>query len=99
MGQEIVYQWISDGVNTQVSSITITDVSMETSGYIDLLAGKATVNSFYAGKSVIITRNQDNTTAIGNVYIYSPNIIPKVSFEIRSTNALDTGTVFWQIVE
>jgi len=99
MGQEIIYQWVSNGVNTEISSTTIPNVNMETSGYIDLVAGKATVNCFNAGKAIIITRNQDNTTAIGNLYIYAPNIIPEVSFEIRSTNNLDAGTVFWQIVE
>ena len=69
------------------------------SGYADLTSGRVTVTTPYAGKSVILTRNQDNTTAIGNVYIYAPNTIEGVSFEIRSTNANDNGTVFWQIVE
>ena len=65
----------------------------------DLVNGKAIVSSYYAGKAVILTRNQDNTTAIGNVYIYSPSTIDGVSFEIRSTNISDNGTVYWQIVE
>jgi len=68
-------------------------------GYADLTAGRVTVQSSHAGKAVIITRNQDNTTAIGNVYIYSPSTIDGVSFEIRSTNVSDNGTVYWQIVE
>lgn len=99
MGQDIVYQWISDGVNTPISSTPIPDVNSELSGYVDLSAGRATVNCLHAGKDVILTRNQDNTTAIGNLYIYSPNTVSGVSFEIRSTNTLDAGTVFWQIIE
>ena len=69
------------------------------SGYADLSLGRATVATPNAGKSVILTRNQDNTTAIGNVYIYAPNTIEGISFEIRSTNTNDNGTVYWQIVE
>jgi hypothetical protein len=69
------------------------------SGYADLVAGKVTIVTPYAGQSVVLTRNQDNTTLIGNLYVYSPNTIPNVSFEIRSTNINDNGTVFWQIVE
>ena len=99
MGQDIVYQWVEDGVNTPISSTSVPDVNLETSGYADLTAGRVTIRSYHAGKSIILTRNQDNLTAIGNVYVYSPNTIPNVSFEIRSTNALDSGTVFWQIVE
>ena len=71
----------------------------ETSGYVDLILGKATVINGNAGKSVLLTRNQDNTTLIGNLYIYSPNTIQGISFEIRSTNANDNGTVYWQIVD
>lgn len=70
-----------------------------TTGFIDLVAGRATVLTPFAGQAVIITRNQDNTTLIGNLYVYSPNTIPNVSFEIRSTNINDNGTVYWQIVE
>lgn len=99
MGQDIVYQWIEDGVNEVLSITDTPNINIETSGYIDLVAGRATVNNFNAGKAVLITRNQDNTTFIGNLYVYSPNTIPNVSFEIRSTNVNDTGTVFWQIVE
>lgn len=99
MGQEIVYKWIEDGVNEVISSTPVADINYETSGYADLITGKVIVNSFHAGKAVIITRNQDNTTLIGNLYVYSPNTIPNVSFEIRSTNINDNGTVYWQIVE
>ena len=69
------------------------------SGYADLSLGRVTVTTPYAGQAVVITRNQDNTTLIGNLYVYSPNTIPGVSFEIRSTNSSDNGTVYWQIVE
>jgi hypothetical protein len=99
MGKDIVYQWIEDGINEEVSSTNTIDVNIEISGYADLSLGRVTINNFNAGKAVIITRNQDNTTAIGNLYIYAPNTIPNVSFEIRSTNANDNGTVYWQIVE
>ena len=99
MGKDIVYEWIEDGVNQEISSTDTPDVNLETSGFADLSAGRATVTNFNAGKAVILTRNQDNTTAIGNVYIYAPNTINNVSFEIRSTNTNDNGTVYWQIVE
>jgi hypothetical protein len=99
MGQEIVYKWIEDGVNEVLSVTPVADVNYEISGYADLTLGKVIVNNFNAGKAVILTRNQDNTTLIGNLYVYSPNTINNVSFEIRSTNANDNGTVYWQIVE
>lgn len=99
MGQDIVYQWIEDGVNEVVSTTPTPDINIETSGFADLTLGRATISSYHAGKAVILTRNQDNTTAIGNVYIYAPNTINQVSFEIRSTNTNDNGTVYWQIVE
>lgn len=99
MGQEIIYQWISDGVNVQISSTLTPDLNMELSGFADLINGRATVNCYHAGKAVILTRNQDNTTAIGNLYVYTPATVEQVSFEIRSTNNSDNGTVFWQIVE
>jgi hypothetical protein len=99
MGQDIVYQWVEDGDNIIISIIDTPDVNIEKSGFVDLVAGRVTINNFNAGKAVILTRNQDNTNAIGNLYIYAPNTIPNVSFEIRSTNINDNGTVFWQIVE
>jgi hypothetical protein len=68
-------------------------------GYADLSLGRVTVTTPYAGQSVVLTRNQENVTAIGNLYVYAPNTIEGVSFEIRSTNANDNGTVYWQIVE
>ena len=99
MGQEIVYEWIADGENQEISSTAIPDIGLELSGFADLTNGRATVSCYHAGKAVILTRNQDNTTAIGNVYIYTPATVEQVSFEIRSTNNSDNGTVFWQIVE
>jgi hypothetical protein len=99
MGQDIIYRWIEDGVNEVVSITDTPNINIETSGFADLTAGRVTINNFNAGKAVIITRNQDNTTAIGNLYIYAPNTINQVSFEIRSTNINDNGTVYWQIVE
>ncbi len=99
MGQDIIYQWVEDGVNQVVSVTNTPTINYELSGYIDLVAGRATVSSYHAGKAVILTRNQDNTTLIGNVYIFSPNTVNNVSFEIRSTNTSDNGTIYWQIVE
>jgi hypothetical protein len=99
MGQDIVYRWIEDGMNEVISITDTPNINIETSGFADLTAGRVTINNFNAGKAVIITRNQDTTTAIGNLYIYAPNTINQVSFEIRSTNANDNGTVYWQIVE
>jgi hypothetical protein len=84
----------------ELTSVEVTpDVNYETSGFADLSAGRVTINNFNAGKAVLLTRNQDNTTLIGNLYVFSQNTIPNVSFEIRSTNINDNGTVFWQIVE
>jgi hypothetical protein len=99
MGQDIIYRWIEDGVNEVLLITDTPNINIETSGFADLTTGRVTINNFNAGKAVIITRNQDNTTAIGNLYIYAPNTINNVSFEIRSTNANDNGTVYWQIVE
>lgn len=99
MGQDIVYQWIENGVNEVLSVTDTPDINIETSGFADLTLGRVTVNSYHAGKAVLLTRNQDNTTLIGNLYVYSPNTVPGVSFEVRSTNVNDNGTVFWQIVE
>lgn len=99
MGKDIIYQWISDGECVELSSTDTPNINLEISGYVDLVNGRVTVSSAHAGKAVILTRNQDNTTAIGNVYIYSPATINEVSFEIRSTNVSDNGTVYWQIVE
>jgi len=99
MGQDIVYKWVENGENEIISITDTPDINIETSGFANLALGKVTVNSYHAGKAVLITRNQDNTTLIGNLYVYSPNTIPNVSFEIRSTNINDNGTVFWQIVE
>jgi hypothetical protein len=99
MGQDIVYKWIEDGVNQEISSTDTPDINYEISGFADLTAGRVTINNFNAGKAVLLTRNQDNTTLIGNLYVFSQNTIPNVSFEIRSTNINDNGTVFWQIVE
>lgn len=98
MAQEIIYEWVSDGVNQEISSTLLPDIGLITSGFIDLVNGRAIVECYYAGQPVILTRNQDNTTAIGNLYIYTTNTINQVSFEIRSTNVNDNGSVFWQIV-
>lgn len=84
----------------ELTNVEITpDVNDFINGTIDLTLGKAIVQTIHAGKAVLITRNQDNTTLIGNLYVYSPNTINNVSFEIRSTNSSDNGTVYWQIVE
>ena len=84
----------------ELTEVQITpDVNDYLNGTIDLTLGKAIVETIHAGKAVLLTRNQDNTTLIGNLYVYSPNIVPGVSFEIRSTNINDNGTVYWQIVE
>jgi hypothetical protein len=99
MGKEITYEWVGDGLNVESSAVNIPDINYELSGYADLVAGRATVSSYHAGKAIILTRNQDNTTLIGNVYIFSPNTVNNVSFEIRSTNTSDNGTIYWQIVE
>jgi len=98
MGQDIIYEWIADGQNVLVSVINTPNDNAITSGFADLVNGKVVVETSYAGQPVILTRNQDNTTAIGNLYIFSTNTIEGVSFEIRSTNINDNGSVFWQIV-
>ena len=99
MANNITYKWISDGQCIEISNEYLPDIGLSYSGYADLVNGRATVESYFAGSAVILTRNQDNTSAIGNLYIYAPATVPQVSFEIRSTNSSDNGTVYWQIVE
>lgn len=99
MGQDIIYEWIADGVNTLVSVTQTPDINTELNGTIDLVNGRVTVNTIHAGKSVILSRNQDNVSGFGHLYVYTQNTIEGVSFEVRSSNTADNGTVFWQIVE
>lgn len=99
MGQDITYQWIEDGMNEVLSITDTANINLETSGYADLTNGRVIVQSYHSGKAIILSRNQDNISGFGHLYVYTPNTIQGVSFEIRSSNVADNGTVFWQIVE
>lgn len=99
MGKEIIYQWIADGENVEISSTDTPDENLVINGTADLVSGKVVINTTHAGKAVILSRNQDNTSGFGHLYVYIPNTIQGISFEIRSSNVADNGTVFWQIVE
>lgn len=98
MGNEITYQWISDGENVEISNIPTLDSPEVTSGIAQLVNGNCTIVSAYAGKSVILSRNQSASTSIGNLYVDTDFTIIGVEFRIRSTNVNDNGEVFWQIV-
>ena len=69
------------------------------SGIADLINGNATVLTSYAGKNVILSRNQSVSSAIGNLYVDLDFTVVGQSFRIRSTNASDNGSVYWEIVE
>jgi len=95
------YKQNEDGSTTLESTTNIPDTpEVPLDGYADLIpttgGSRVTVLTEHAGKAVpIITRIQDNTTAVGSVYIYDPATVPGESFQIRSTNASDSGTVYW----
>lgn len=98
MGQEIIYQWISDGENVEISNVATSDAPEVTNGIATLVNGNCTIVSKYAGKSVILSRNQSASTSIGNLYVDTDYTIIGVEFRIRSTNVNDNGEVFYQIV-
>lgn len=98
MGQEIIYQWIADGENIEISSTPVDDIIELTNGIAKLVNGFAAVNTKYAGMPVLLTRNQAISTAIGNLYVDLDYTIEAQSFTIRSTNSSDNGEVYWQII-
>ena len=98
MGNEITYQSLGDGENIEISNVVIDDAPEVTSGIATLVAGNVTIMSKYAGKSVILSRNQSLSTGIGNLYVDTDFTIIGVEFRIRSTNVNDNGEVFYQIV-
>lgn len=98
MGKEITYEWIGDGNNVEISNVVIDDSPEVTNGIATLVAGNCTIVSKYAGKSVILSRNQSISTAIGNLYVDTDFTIIGQEFRIRSTNVNDNGEVYWQIV-
>lgn len=98
MGNEITYQSIGDGENVVISNIVIDDSPQVINGIAQLVNGSCTIVSAYAGKSVILSRNQSASTGIGNLYVDTDFTIIGVEFRIRSTNVNDNGEVFYQIV-
>ena len=98
MGNEITYQWISDGENVEISNITTSEAPEVTNGIATLVNGNCTIVSAYAGKPVIISRNQSASTSIGNLYVDTDFTIAGSEFRIRSTNVNDNGEVYWEIV-
>lgn len=91
----------SDGTMVLVSSITLPDPIDDNQGEATLAAGRATIQSAKAkqGMMVIMTRMQGTTGNIGNLYVYTPATVDGVSFQVRSTNAADTGSFGWQIID
>ena len=102
MGPTIeIYNQNEDGTNTLVSTIPSTEAPDVREGYVDLIpttgGSRATVSTRYASSPIILTRIQDNTGQVGNVFIHTPSTVDGESFQIRSTNASDAGTIFWQV--
>lgn len=98
MGNEITYQWIQDGENIEIENIPTSDAPAITNGIGQLVNGSCTIVSAYAGKPVILSRNQSLSSAIGNLYVDTDFTIVGVEFRIRSTNVNDNGEVYYQIV-
>jgi hypothetical protein len=98
MGNEITYESIGDGENIEISNVVTDDSPEVTNGIATLVNGSCTIVSAYAGKSVILSRNQSISSAIGNLYVDTDFTIIGVEFRIRSTNANDNGEVYYQIV-
>lgn len=55
------------------------------------------VETPYAGQFITLQREQTSTSNMGNIAIL--NVIDGQSFEIRSTNASDAGTIKWKLIE
>jgi hypothetical protein len=98
MGNEITYQWIQDGENIEIENIQTSDAPAITNGIVQLVNGNVTISTIYAGKPVILSRNQSLSSAIGNLYVDTDFTIVGVEFRIRSTNVSDNGEVYYQIV-
>lgn len=98
MGNDITYQWIQDGENIEIENIPTSDAPAITNGIAQLVNGSCTIVSAYAGRPVILSRNQSLSTAIGNLYVDTDFTIAGVEFRIRSTNVNDNGEVYYQIV-
>ena len=94
--------YASDGLgNTTLASSVNAEDPIATEGYAVLVptagGSRVTITTPLAGTSVpIITRIQDNTSAVGSVYIYDAATQDGVSFQIRSTDAQDAGTIYWR---
>jgi hypothetical protein len=88
-----------DGTVTLESSEPVTQVSSDTEGEIQLVAGKAIIQNANAGKNVVLSRKQSTSTFIGHLYIDIDETSPGVQFTIKSTNANDVGIVVWKIIE
>lgn len=98
MGNEITYQSTGDGENIEISNVVINDAPEIINGIAQLINGSCTISTIYAGKSVILSRNQSVSSAIGNIYVDTDFTIVGKEFRIRSTNVNDNGEVYYQIV-
>lgn len=99
MATNTIYKRNEDGTLDIISEETVPDIADQSSGVVDLVGGRATVQSIHAGKKIGLSRQQDNTTAVGSLYIYEPQTVAGVSFQIRSSNVNDAGTVVWYLID
>jgi len=87
----IVFDYaIEDGIVEELKEGEV--VLVPTSG-----GARKTVNTSYAGQFITLQREQTSTSNMGNIAIL--NVIDGQSFEIRSTNASDAGTIRWKLIE
>ena len=93
---------VATGGNVVATSGTVSGASLtlgaQSAGVSAVMvAGKITVNSLLVtDNSVILLTRVSTGGSIG--YIYVSIITPNESFEIRSTSATETSTVYWTIV-
>lgn len=84
------------------SVVSMPDPVNDSSGEVTLVptAGGsiAKVYSSYASQNSLpmLTRVGDTNTSIGQIYVRKSTIVDGVSFEIKSTNASDTGRIYWE---
>jgi hypothetical protein len=96
-----MYQQNLDGTVTYIETIDDGIPELVKEGEVKLVptsgGARITVNSIYAGQFITLQREQTSTANMGNVTLI--NVIDGVSFEIRSTNASDAGTIKWKLIE
>lgn len=101
MGYNETWKQNEDGTVTLVSSEYFEDAISNdaTEGEVQLVLGKAKVNTIFAGKNVVLSRKQSTATGIGHLYVDVDDIVVGISFTIKSTNANDNGIVIWKILD